>query len=230
MDKLLQAFRNTFEGHPYLHRNSTLGDAIASYLYDDMALLGRSPKLVERVELGREVVNTRNRIKGRDGRRGDGTFGELIPGVTSIREKGYLVRRGPVATLQIGAEVKIVSTKMIAQIDRVMSDLRGQADTFRRLSPRAIAVGIVGVNFADEYTGYEGKRQHIAKIAPGREADEVVRRINQFVRPHYDELVLLPFRATNRSPFFFEWVNGTETSLEYSSAILRLSNEYNARF
>lgn len=230
MDKLLRAFRDAFEGKPYLHRNPNIGNGIASYLYEDLVDVGRSAKLVQRTQSGKLVVNTFNRVKGRAGRRGDGTLGSISPTATATLEAGYLMRRGPIATVEIGAEVKIIATKMTAQIDRVMSDLKGQAATFKAQTSKAITVGIVGVNFADEYTGYEGERQHIAKSPPSREAPEIVRRLNQFVRPDFDELLVLKFKATNRPPHKFGWVDEQDTRLEYGSALVRISDAYDHRF
>jgi hypothetical protein len=230
VDSLLRAFAATFEGQPYIHRRSYIGNLIASHLYEDLLQLGRSRKFADRVN-GREiVVNTLNRVTGREGRRGDGTLGVLPPRAIATVEGSFKVTRGPVATLEIGAEVKIIATKMIAQIDRVMSDLRGQADVFRSQSSKAITVGIAAVNFADEYTGYEGQRRHVAKAPPSREGVEVVRRLNQFVRPHYDEFIILRFRATNGFPFPFSWVSQADTGIEYGSALVRISNEYEARY
>lgn len=151
MDRLLAGFRNTFEGKAYLHRNSTLGDAIASLLYEDMWALGRSISFKQRVSAREVVVNTRNQISGKVGRRGDGTLGELVPGALTSEETGFQVSRGPVAALQVGAEVKIIATKMTAQFDRVMNDLKGQAQTFRDHGKAVLTVGIVGVNFAEAY-------------------------------------------------------------------------------
>jgi hypothetical protein len=230
MRHLLDAFRAAYEGNVYLHRRSTTGDEIASRLYDDLLDLDESPKLVQGITSGRVVVNTRNVIQGKKGRRGDGTLGRLTPGQMPIRVATSPVLRGPVATLQIGAEVKIMATKMIAQIDRVMGDLEKQAVIFRRHNENAIAVGIVGVNHADAYTGHEGTRQFDAKVPPAREAEEVMRRIRETVTPHYNELLILGYRATNRPPYTFAWVNRAETERVYGSALLRISEEYERRF
>lgn len=228
--RLLNAFRGTFEGKTYKHRVSTVGDLIASYLFEDLLEIRRSPKFVARATSHLVVVNAGNRIKGKTGRRGDGTLGELVPGAEERIVAGYDVRRGPVATLEIGTETKIVATKMTAQIDRVMNDLIGQAEVFRKLSDSAIKVAIVGVNFAAAYTGHEGTRTFEAKVPPEREAPEIVRRVNQFVRPHFDELLILRFRATNRPPYAFEWVDEDDARLEYGSILVRVSNEYERRF
>ena len=230
MTKLLDAFRATFAEQVYKHRVSTTGDRIAVLLYDDLYLLGRSRKFCARVDVGEEVVNTRNRITGRDGRRGDGTFGQLVPGTKHWIEKPYVVSRGAVASLRIGAEVKIVGTKKLAQIDRVINDLRSQADTFRRQTRAAITVGIAAVNFADEYTSYEGKRAFPAKYPPSRDAPQTVRRLKADARDAYDEFLILRFRATNRAPFPFEWVDEKETEMQYNSILVRVGNEYEQRF
>jgi hypothetical protein len=229
MDKLLQKFEETFRGKTYKHRVSNTGDVIASCLYEDLLSLANSPKLVQRVQDGLVAVNTSNQIKGKKGRRGDGTFGRIIPGESPVLVPDFGVPRAPIATLEVGAEVKIMATKMIAQIDRVISDLVGQAQTFRRHNPRAIAVGIVGVNYADEYTGYEGERSFDARTPPGREAPEIVRRLDA-VKAEYDEVLILKYKATNRPPYPFSWVSLTDARLEYRSILVRVSDEYQARF
>src|SRR5207248_3482895 len=125
-------FRGLFEGKPYRHRASNLGDLVASQIYEDLISLDKSAKLVERVQHHERVVNLKNLMTGKPGRRGDGTFGELVPSAVAVIEKGMLVARGPVATIEIGAETKILAKAMIKQIDRVISDLLNQATQFRR--------------------------------------------------------------------------------------------------
>ena len=56
-------------------------------------------------------------------RRGDATFGEIIPGETPVVEPAIRLTRGPIATVEIGVEVKILAKAMIKQIDRVINDL-----------------------------------------------------------------------------------------------------------
>ncbi len=228
--KLLEAFRGSFEGRKYVHRNQTIGNLIASHLYEDLLALNRSPKFVSRVQAANDVVNTANRILGRKGRRGDGTFGQLIPGERAITETGFLVQRGPIATLEIGAESKILAKAMIKQIDRVMHDLEGQAATFRSQNPLAIAVGLVGVNWSAVYTSYEGKRKYPADPPPSREAAEAVDRIQRRVTGAFNELLFLSFRATNVKPYPFDWVDESQLRKEYSAALLRISNEFEVRF
>jgi hypothetical protein len=103
---LLRTFRGLFKGKPYRHRIANLGDLVASQLYEDLVVLGKSAKLVERVQRHELVVNLKNLMTGKPGRRGDGTFGELVPAAVALTEKGMLVARGPVATIEIGAETK----------------------------------------------------------------------------------------------------------------------------
>jgi hypothetical protein len=228
--RLLEAFRGSFEGCKYIHRNQGIGNFIASHLYEDLLAVNRSPEFVSRVQADSDVVNTANRIFGRKGRRGDGTFGQLIPGERAITEAGFLVHRGPIATLEIGAESKILAKAMIKQIDRVMSDLEGQAATFRRQNPRAITVGLVGVNWSPIYTSYEGAREYPADPPPAREAPQAIERVQQRVTGAFDELLILSFRATNVSPYPFDWVEEPQLRKEYSAALLRISNEFEARF
>lgn len=80
--------------------------------------------------------------------------------LSSIR--GYQVARGPVATIEIGIEVKILAKAMIKQIDRVAGDLTKQVAQFKHRSGACepICVGVVGINAADVTTGYEGDRSY----------------------------------------------------------------------
>lgn len=228
--RLLEAFEATFNGRPYYHRNQTIGNFIASHLFEDLVVLGRSAPLVEGVRSNRLVVNTLNVVKGRRGRRGDGTFGELIPGEEPKPETGFQVLRGPVATILIGAEVKILAKSMIKQIDRVINDLVSQARTFREQTSSALTIGIVGVNFSTSYTSYEGEREYPADPAPVREASATVERItNSRVPKDFDELLFMKFKATNIPPYPFEWHNHRESAQEYASALLRISNLFAQR-
>ncbi len=147
--RLLVEFARTFQGNKYIHRDQGIGNFVASHLYEDLFSLGRSTKFTERVADATRVVNGPNRVVGRHGRRGDGTFGELVPGQPSLAVEGFAVRRGPIATLEIGAECKTVGKAMLKQIDRVINDLRGQARTFKRQTRDVIRVAIVGVNFSE---------------------------------------------------------------------------------
>ena len=231
---LLRTFRGLFEGKPYLHRKSNLGDLVASQLYEDLIAINKSPKLVQRVQHHECVVNLRNVMTGRPGRRGDGTFGELVPAAVAVTEKGMLVARGPVATIEIGAETKILAKAMIKQIDRVISDLINQVNQFKRGSGSPICVGFIGINFADQYVSFEGKKRWPTDGKrykhPIQEAAQAEQRLNDKACTAFDEFQILRFRATNARPYPFEWLDLSRTELEYSALLTRISREYDRRF
>jgi hypothetical protein len=100
----LKAFRSLFDGTQYLHRDSSLGDWVASYLYEDLYKLRKSSKLNKRIAAGLRVLNTQNRTVGIARRRGDGTFGELVPSATAIREEGLAVARDLLPLLKLASK------------------------------------------------------------------------------------------------------------------------------
>lgn len=214
---LLRTFRSLFKGKPYRHRIANLGDLVASHLYEDLVALGKSAKLTERVQHHERVVNLRNLMTGKPGRRGDGTFGELVPTAIALTEKGMLVARGPVATIEIGAETKILAKAMIKQIDRVITDLINQATQFKRGGGDPICVAFVGINSAEQYVSFEGRKKW---PTDGK----------RYKRSAFDEFQILQFRSTNAKPFPFDWVDIDKTELEYSSVLTRISREYDRRF
>jgi hypothetical protein len=219
---VLRIFRSLFDGRPYLHRDSSLGDRVASYLYEDLYSLGKSTKLRERVDTRSRVLNAQNLTVGIPRRRGDGT------------DIGFAVARGPVATIEIGVETKILAKAMIKQIDRVISDLMRQTEEFKKRGGQAICIGIVGVNFARQYTSYEGGRAfptdgHKYKN-PIQEAEDAISRLRQRAAPSFDEFLILRFEASNTKPHPFLWVDENQTLLEYSALLTRLSRDYDHRF
>lgn len=231
----MNAFRYLFEGRPYKHRISNQGDFVALHLYEDLVAIDRSPKLISGVANGQRVVNVGNIRRGIKARRGDGTFGEIVPGERPIKEAGFTVGRGQIATVEIGAEVKILSKAMIKQIDRVVNDLRNQVVQFKRGSGNPICVGIVGINQASQYTSYEGDREYQTTGRggaphPPQEATEAERRLRDQAASAFDEFLILRFRATNEAPFPFEWVDYSATRLDYAAALARVSREYQQRF
>lgn len=232
--KLLGAFRELFEGTKYEHRKSNLGDHVASYLYEDLVDLGRSQKLVARVRECRGAVNTANVAVGKQARRGDGTFGEVVPGVATVAVPGFLVPRGRIASIEIGAETKILAKAMIKQIDRVSGDLVRQVEQFKKNNPRSICVGIVGINRAAQYLSFEGAREFPTDGKkykhPIQEATEAELRLNRDVRGAFDEFIVLRYGATNQAPFPFVWANEPETKVEYAASLTRISTEYEVRF
>lgn len=206
------------------------------HLYEDLLTVQRSSKLVDAAVLRKDrVANFQNRRRGIEARRGDGTFGEIIPGETAIFDAGYRVGRGPVATVEIGIEVKILAKAMIKQIDRVINDLRNQVVQFRRGGGHPICVAVVGVNQAESTVSYEGDRPFPTTgkggfLHPIQEAAEAERRLRTIAAPDLDEFLVLRFKATNVAPYPFEWANYNETRLDYAAALSRISARYQQRF
>ena len=231
---LLRTFRGLFEGKPYLHRKSNLGDLVASQLYEDLIAIDKSPKIVERVKRHERVVNVHNIMTGKPGRRGDGTFGELVPAAVALIEKGMMAARGPVATIEIGAETKILAKAMIKQIDRVITDLLNQVTQFKRGGGNPICVGFVGINFAEHYVSFEGRKRWPTDGKrykhPVQEAAQAEQRLGEKARSPFDEFQFLRFRATNAKPYPFDWVDLSTTEMEYSALLTRVSREYDRRF
>lgn len=232
--RLLSEFESVFRGHPYRHRDSSIGDRVAIQLYEDLVALGRSAKLTEHVNTNDWVVNRRNRRQGVAARRGDGTFGEIVPGEVAVVEPDYRVARGIVATVEVGVEMKILAKAMIKQVDRVIGDLQKQVTHFRKGAGNPICVAFVGVNHAAYAVSFEGDRQFRtdgkAHRHPTQEAAEAERRIVAMVAPVYDELVILSYAATNDAPYPFMWMNAVETEQDYGAALVRISREYDRRF
>ncbi len=232
--RLLQTFQATFKGKRYIHRDSSLGDFVAMQLYEDLYTVGKSKLLKERIDRRERVLNVENRRRGIKARRGDGTFGELIPGVEPIEDPGFHVARGSIATVEIGVEVKILAKAMIKQIDRVIGDLVKQVGHFQRGAGNPMCVGIVGINSAQIARGYEGDRAFTTDGKkhkhPYQEAAEAERRLVEQAQPSFSEFLILRYRATNIEPFPFEWVDLKKTELDYGAILTRISREYDRRF
>lgn len=225
--KVLKAFESLFSNVPYHHRNSTHGDHVASFLLDDLHGLGRSPKLRAAIDAQDLVLNVANRTVGLSHRRGDGTFGTIVPGEVAIKLAGYVVSLGEVANIHLGAEVKILAKAMIKQLDRVGSDMENQAIEFRKHGNQPICVGIVAVNHAPVYTSFEGERTWPTDGKrykhPIQEAAIAEQRLLTRVRDRFDEVICLRFVATNVVPFHFGWLAKTDTVKQYGAALVRLS-------
>jgi hypothetical protein len=231
---LLLEFEKLFAGNIYKHRDSSLGDRVALYLYEDLRRLNRSTLLSERIDSKTRVANIANRTVGIAHRRGDGTFGELVPVAVAITEDGFSVARGPVASVEIGAETKILAKAMIKQIDRVVGDLVRQTEEFKRNGQKPLCVAIVGVNFSPKYTSYEGSREFPTDGGKNRhpiqEAEKAIARLEAKARPHFDEFLTLKFSATNVAPFPFKWLKEEETLMQYSALLTRVCKRYDERF
>jgi len=217
--KLLDGFRQIFQGQAYRHRSSTQGDRLARLVYEDLYSLDRSPILKRRIDSLECVVNVTNRVTGFKVRRGDGSFGESLPTVPGTKEPGFVVGVGPTANVQIGIEVKIIATAMIKQIDRVINDLTNQAVQFKNRNASAITIAIVGVNHASQYCSYEGERIFVAEgvRSPAAEAPKAIERLDAGARHHYDEFITLSSAQPIRLHFLF---------LGTTSARLRISTQH----
>jgi len=206
------------------------------HLYEDLINIKRSSKLIDAVINRKDrVLNVQNKRRGITARRGDGTFGELIPGEMPITDKSYLVARGPIATVEIGIEVKVLAKAMIKQIDRVINDLRNQVVQFKRGGGHPICVAVIGINQAESTVGYEGDRPFPTTgkhgfLHPFQEAPEAERRLRAEAAPEFDEFLVLRFKAKNAPPYPFEWVNYNETRLDYAAVLSRISARYQQRF
>lgn len=231
--RLLTGFEHLFRGHPYIHRRSNQGDVLAAEFYEDLLGLAKVPRLATEIESGQRVVNNENLVRGVKARRGDGTFGELVPGVDPVEVPGFAVRRGQVATIEIGIEVKILAKAMLKQVDRVISDLQHQTRQFRRTG-RPVCVGVVGINQAEITRGYEGDRFFTtdgrANKHPAQEATAAEQKLLAEVQPLFDEFLVIRYRATNMEPFPFAWANARAAELDYASVLTRVARLWEQRF
>ena len=157
-----------------------------------------------------------------------------MPRSEAVIATGFAVKRGEIATVEVGMEVKILAKAMIKQIDRVISDLTRQIEHFRRAGGDPISVGVVGINHADRYVSHEGettwptdgkKHRH-----PIQEAAEAEARLRLRAAPFFDEFLVLRFRATNEPPFPFAWLDQRQTDLDYGAVLTRILRKYEARF
>lgn len=231
--RLLVAFEQLFLGKPYKHRISTLGNFVATHLYEDLLEHGDSKKFNDRVAVGKCAVNVDGSTRGVKARRGDGTFGTVVPGNEPSHVAGFAVLQGMVALTQIGAEFKIIGTAHLKQIDRVLTDLTGCAVSLREKSLKTITVGFAAVNYSEQWTGIEGTRSFPVERRPQRaiqESEETSRRLIEIARPAFDEFLLLRFRATNQEPYPFTWLNAVGMSADYGAALVRISHQYEERF
>jgi hypothetical protein len=228
---LLGTFRETFAGHVYRHRSSSIGNRIARQLYEDLFVHQVSKAYAEHVENGLVAVDLGGKVQNKKiFRRNDSVLGRLPAGSTAAAPlPGFHVRRGLIADARIGCEVKIIAKDPLSQIDRVISDLSNFAGRVRKVSPHSISVAIVGVNHEPSYLSYEGDKTYEDTLL-GHEPVEAIARIDNQLRELYDELLVLSFRATNRDPYPFAWVNARQVAIEYGSMVTRLGEMYQARF
>lgn len=226
--RLLDEFRGLFDGKKYIHRDSSRGDWVAHHLYEDLYALEKSRLLKQRIDSQSNVLNVQNKRRNIKARRGDGTFGELIPGVVAIVDAGFSVARGPIANVEIGIEVKILAKAMIKQIGRVQNDLRDQVAQFHRGAGTPICVAVVGINSAGYCVGYEKDRvwktDGVEHKHPCQEASDAEARLLAEAAPKFDEFIVLRYKATNDPPFPFDWVDYFDTMQDYGAALTRISS------
>lgn len=114
------------------------------------------------------------------------------------------------------------------------SDLAKQVKQFKKGGGDPICLGIVGINSALVTTGYEGDRSFTTNGKnhkhPFQEADAAKRRIMKEAKPAFDELLVLPYRASNVPPYSFERVDLRAVDLDYGAIPTRISREYERRF
>jgi hypothetical protein len=151
--RLLKKFEMLFDGVRYVHRRSNQGDIVASELVEDILDNRLSGLIAARVESGKLVYNRANQPTGIKARRGDGTFGEVVPNIVISVDAGHSVSRGLVATIEVVIEVNVLAKAFMKQIDRVTGDLQKQVSFFKKSGGNPVTVGIVGVNHADSYLG-----------------------------------------------------------------------------
>jgi hypothetical protein len=58
--RLLTEFENLFAGKKYIHRDSSRGDFVAMHLYEDLAGLNLSSKLLPRIQANNRILSTKN--------------------------------------------------------------------------------------------------------------------------------------------------------------------------
>lgn len=232
---LLQAFRREFEGILYRHRNNSIGNRVVEHLYEDLLTHGESQKFATRVRAGMRVLNPKNKSPGIIARRGDGSFGPIVPETAAHSVPGFAVARGSTAGIEIGTEIKIFAKSMSKQVGRVIPVLNDQAAQFRKKSNEAITIGIVGVNHADQYVSYERDTTYPTTGTsdaphPSQEAGATIARLRREVESKFDEFLVLRFRATNVTPHPFAWVSESEAVHEYAAMVARVAALYERRF
>jgi hypothetical protein len=92
---------------------------------------------------------------------------------------------------------------------------------------------VVGINYADEMTSFEGDRSYPTDGRkykhPIQEAEQTRLRLTDTAKL-YNEFLILRFRARNQGPYAFEWVDERDTRQDYTAALQRISIEYQHRF
>lgn len=229
--RLLDRFAATFQHGPYKHRSPSLGNRIGRELFEDLTSHSVSNSLADRMQSRQEIVTMSGEIYGRKRVRCNDSFSGRPPaGELDIRAvPGFEVYEGVIAEPHIGCEVKILAKAQQKQIDRVINDLRGFGARMRRLHVRCINVAVVGVNHESEYVSYEGEREYRDRLR-ANEAIQTEQRVRE-IQDDFDEVLILPFRATNEAPAFpFTWVDKRRTRRDYGAILTRIGSLYDERF
>ena len=207
---------------------------VAMCLYEDLLSLRESITLIRGIEGRTLVVNAKNQRVGVSARRGDGTFGPLVSGHSAELTDGFAVARGKISTVEIGVEVKVLSKSMTKQRDRVDGDLAKQVAAFQTKANNPVCIGVVGINWSDRYTNYEKNREYRSnghdQPHPVQEAAKAEAWLSARLNAKFDELLFLRYRASNETPFPFEWVDHIETRTLYAAALARIASTYEIRF
>lgn len=229
--RLLEAFRTTFAGTVYKHRDSTLGNKIGRQLFEDLLALQVSIGYKEHAQQGAGLVNIGGKIHTpRAIRRNDSVFGKPPAGVTiTLPRPGFMVAEGPVADPRVGCEVKILAKSQQKQIDRVINDLEGFALRMNSLTRECINVAVVGVNEESDYVGHEGERTFKHRLRD-EEPGIIVAKLRERLLDRYNELLVVRFKATNQPPYPFTWVDAQRVEIDYGAALTRVGNLYQSRF
>lgn len=227
--RLLEAFRRSFAGNVYRHRDPTIGNRIARELFEDLYNHKVSVRFSGEIDGKIGAVNRGGTVHGRLIRRNDSFFGLVPAGVeVSSPTTGSSVPEGLVAEPRIGCEVKILAKAQLKQIDRVVSDLHNFVGRMKRINERCINIAAVGINHEQEYVGYEGRRRFRGRLT-AQEPTKVAAKLEE-LRNEYDELLVLSFRASNQSPYPFSWVNDVRVDLDYGAVLRRVGVLYQERF
>ncbi len=231
---ILRAFRAAFEGRRFSHRDPRLSERMASQFFEDLAHFVASEKLRARMSAHTRAANLGTKTAGENSRRADGVFGEPAADCAAQSLAGFLVARGETSTIEIGVETKLLTKSLTKRIDRVIGDLVRQAGQFKSTGGNPITVGIVGVNFAPQYTSYERDREYPTdgkdNKHPIQEAVQAESRVASRAASAFDEFQFLRFRASNVAPYPFEWVDFAQTAKEYGALLVRISRLYDRRF
>jgi len=228
--RLLEAFRQTFAGRLYKHRDSTVGNSIGRQFFEDLFDHGVSVLYNKHVSNSFGVVSRGGQIHGKEIRRNDSVFGRPPAGTKLLALRaGFRVQEGPVAEPRIGCEVKILAKSQQKQIDRVISDLGNFARKMKTLNSKCINIAVVGVNHETDYVGHEGRRTFKDKLGD-REPLVVTAKLREELKQVYDEFLIFSFGATNQDPYPFSWLDTNLAQLDYGAVLTRVGELYNSRF